>query len=158
MCAVAGIVDHDLDGVVAAILWFVGAVLLAVAELVVGEFFLLMLAGAALATAGFSWIFDFPVWVDALFFLVMSIALLVGVRPILVKRLHSKTAIEGTVRELEGRSAVVTKDVTADGGQIRLMGELWSARPLDMTETYPEGSSVTVAHIDGATAIVWRQL
>ncbi|AEF40375.1 NfeD family protein [Hoyosella subflava] len=141
----------------AAILWFVGAVLLAVAELLVGEFFLLMLAGSALATAGFSWIFDFPVWVDALFFLVMSVALLVGVRPILLRKLHTNPAIEGTVAELEGRTAVVTREITGEQGQIKLMGELWTARPLDITEKYPEGTSVTVAHIDGSTAIVWRQ-
>ncbi|MCW4353143.1 NfeD family protein [Hoyosella sp. YIM 151337] len=142
----------------AAILWFVGAVLLAVGELLVGEFFLLMLAAAALSTAGFSWIFDFPIWVDAVFFFVMSIALLAGVRPLLLKRLHAKPAIEGTVKELEGRTAVVTQEITSEHGQIRLLGELWTARPLDITEKYPEGTSVTVAHIDGSTAIVWRQL
>ncbi|MBN4926524.1 NfeD family protein [Hoyosella rhizosphaerae] len=140
-----------------ALLWFIGAAVLAVGEMVVGEFFLLMLAGAALATAGFSAVFDFPIWVDALFFLGTSVALLLGVRPLLVKKLHSHPAIEGTVAELEGKSAVVTQEVSATAGQVRLSGDLWTARPIDPTEQYPPGTDVIVAQIQGSTAIVWRQ-
>ncbi len=143
---------------VTALLWFIGAALLALAELVVGEFFLLMLAGGALATAGFSAVTDFPLWVDAAVFLGSSVALLGVVRPVLMRKLHSEPSVEGTVAELEGRSATVTQEITATSGQVRLSGDLWTARPLDPTESYPPGTQVHVAQITGSTAIVWRQL
>ena len=67
-------------------IWLVVGVLLASAEALTGDFFLLMLAGGALATAGVSALTDFPVWLDAVVFGVLSVALLVGVRPVLLRR------------------------------------------------------------------------
>ncbi len=46
----------------------------------------------------------------------------------------------------------------ADGqrGSVKLEGEVWTARPLDENDSYEPGEQVTVMHIDGATAVVWR--
>ena len=41
-------------------------------------------------------------------------------------------------------------------GQVKLDGEVWTARPYDTTEVYPPGTKVTVMEINGATAVVWR--
>jgi membrane protein implicated in regulation of membrane protease activity len=48
----------------------------------------------------------------------------------------------------------VVSRVTADGGQVRIGGELWSARAYDETTTIEEGARVDVFRIDGATALV----
>ena len=51
----------------AAALWLIGAILLAVAEVAAGEFTLLMLGGGALVTAGATGIFDLPLWAQGFY-------------------------------------------------------------------------------------------
>ncbi|MFD4292468.1 NfeD family protein [Rhodococcus sp. NPDC058505] len=140
----------------AGVIWLVAGVVLAAAEAATGDFFLLMLAGGALAAAGVSAATDLPVWVDALVFALVSLALIVGVRPALKRRFSGPPAVETNVAALTGRTALVLDEVSEYRGQVKLAGEVWTARPLDPTETYPPGTTVTVMEIDGATAVVWR--
>lgn len=121
-----------------------------------GDFFLLMLAGGALATAGLSAVTDFPVWGDAIAFGVFSAALILGVRPIMLRRFGSPPPTPTGIAALEGKRAIVLEEVREHAGQVKLNGEVWTARPLDSTEVYPAGSTVTVMEINGATAVVWR--
>ncbi len=121
-----------------------------------GEFFLLMLAGGALVTAGFSAATDFPVWVDAIVFGVVSLALVLGVRPALLRRFDKPPLKLMNTAALPGKQALVLEEVAAHSGQVKLDGDVWTARPLDVTEVYPPGTTVTVMEIDGATAVVWR--
>ncbi|MFD4367584.1 NfeD family protein [Rhodococcus sp. NPDC058521] len=140
----------------AALIWLVAGVLLAAAEALTGDFFLLMLAGGALSAAGVSAVTDFPLWVDAIVFGVMSIGLLVVVRPMLLRRYSKPPAIPTGIDALPGKQALVLEEVGTDTGQVKLNGEVWTARPMDTTEVYPPGTTVTVMEIDGATAVVWR--
>ncbi|MBY6410022.1 NfeD family protein [Rhodococcus sp. BP-252] len=140
----------------AAIIWLIAGVVLAAAEALTGDFFLLMLAGGALATAGVSAVTDFPVWADALVFGVVSLALVLGVRPILLRKFAKPPLLPTNAAALTGKSALVLEQVSAHEGQIKLAGEVWTARPLDETEVYAPGTTVTVMEIDGATAVVWR--
>ena len=57
---------------------------------------------------------------------------------------------------MAGKQALVLEEVGAHAGQVKLDGDVWTARPLDVTEVYPPGTTVTVMEIDGATAVVWR--
>jgi len=41
-------------------------------------------------------------------------------------------------------------------GQVRLDGQVWTARPLNEDETYEPGEPVTVMQINGATAVVFK--
>lgn len=139
-----------------AIIWFIGALILAGLELAVGEFTLLMLGGAALATAGVS-SFGVPVWVEFLTFAVSSVALLFFLRPALKRRLITPAVLDTSPQALLGSTAVVLEDIGEQGGQIRMDGSIWSARSLDPSHTFHEGESVHVISIDGATAVVWKQ-
>ena len=65
-----------------ALVWLIVALALAGAEVLTGDLFLLMLGGGALAAAGSTLLFD-DLWVHGVVFLVASILLLVGVRPVL---------------------------------------------------------------------------
>jgi membrane protein implicated in regulation of membrane protease activity len=141
---------------VAAIIWLIAGVVLAAAEALTGDFFLLMLAGGALATAGVSAVTDFPVWGDAVVFGVVSLALVLGVRPILLRKFAKPPLLPTNTAALTGKSALVLEQVSAHEGQVKLGGEVWTARPLDETEVYAPGTTVTVMEIDGATAVVWR--
>jgi membrane protein implicated in regulation of membrane protease activity len=137
-----------------ALIWLIAALALAGAEVLTGDLFLLMLGGGALAAAGTSWLFEWPIWADGIVFLVVSVLLLVGVRPMLRKRLTSGKGLPEPMKELEGKSALVLDRVARHEGQVKLDGQVWTARPLNENDVYQPGDHVTVVHIDGATAVV----
>jgi membrane protein implicated in regulation of membrane protease activity len=140
----------------AALLWLIAALGLAGAEVLTGDLFLLMLGGGALAAAGTSWLFDWPIWADGAVFLVVSVLLLVVVRPALRRRMASAAALETGIEALEGRPALVLDRITLHQGQVKLEGEVWTARPLNDHDVYEAGDQVMVMRIDGATAVVWK--
>jgi membrane protein implicated in regulation of membrane protease activity len=59
---------------------------------------------------------------------------------------------------LEGKPALVLDRVARDEGLVKLDGQAWTARPLNDGDVYEPGESVTVIHIDGATAVVFRHV
>jgi membrane protein implicated in regulation of membrane protease activity len=139
-----------------ALLWLIAALVLVGAEALTGDMFLLMLGGGALAASGTSWLIDWPVWADGLVFLIVSVLLLAVVRPTLRRRLTpAKSPVMG-VQALEGKNALVLNRVAHDAGQVKLDGQVWTARPLNEGDVYEPGQSVTVVHIDGATAVVFK--
>ena len=137
------------------LLWLIVAIGLAGAEALTGDMFLLMLSGGALATAGLSWATDLPIWADGVSFLVVSVLLLVLVRPALRKRVSAEGLPE-PVKALEGKTALVLERVARHEGQVNLDGEIWTARPMDDDDVFEPGDHVTVMQIDGATAVVYR--
>ena len=142
----------------AALIWLVAALGLAGAEALTGDMFLLMLGGGALAAAVTSWLLTWPIWVDGVVFLVVSVLLLVGVRPALRRRMLSGAPSETGVAALEGKHALVLDRITEHKGQVKLDGEVWTARPLNEHDVYEPGEHVTVMRIDGATAVVWKNV
>jgi membrane protein implicated in regulation of membrane protease activity len=140
----------------AAVLWLIFALVLAGAEALTGHLFLVMLGGGALAAALTSWVTDFPVWANGAVFLVVSVLLLVLVRPPLKRRLTPAGAPPLGIEALRGKTALVLQRVARDEGQVKLDGQVWSARPLDGAEVYEPGEPVTVMQIDGATAVVFK--
>jgi len=139
-----------------ALIWLIVGLCLAGAEALTGDLSLLMLSGGALAAAGSSWLFALPVWVDGTVFLVVSVLLLGLVRPVMRRRLNSGRGLPEPVKALEGKHAVVLEPVSRHQGQIKLDGEVWTARPYNDDDVYQPGDQVTVMHIDGATAVVWQ--
>ncbi len=140
----------------AAVIWLIVALGLAGAEALTGDMFLLMLGGGALAAAGSSWLLDSPVWADGAVFLVVSVLLLVLVRPALRRHLTAGKGMQTGVQALEGKHALVLDRVARDEGQVKLDGQIWTARPLNDGDVFEPGERVTVMHIDGATAVVWK--
>ncbi len=142
----------------AALIWLVFALGLAGAEALTGDMFLLMLSGGALAAAGSSWLLDLPLWADGAVFLVVSLLLVVVVRPALRRKLTAGKGLPEPVKALEGKPALVLGRVSQHDGQVKLDGEVWTARPYNDNDVYEPGDSVTVMHIDGATAVVWKNV
>lgn len=140
----------------AAVLWLIFALMLAGAEALTGHLFLVMLGGGALAAALTSWVTDFPVWANGAVFLVVSVLLLLLVRPPLKRRLTPAKAPLLGIEALQGKTALVLERVARDAGQVKLDGQVWSARPLDEADVYEPGEPVTVIQIDGATAVVFK--
>ncbi|KZS59176.1 hypothetical protein A4G26_12540 [Mycobacterium kansasii] len=139
-----------------ALIWLVAALALVSAEALTGDMFLLMLGGGALAAAGSSWLMDWPVWADGAVFLIVSVLLLVLVRPAVRRRLAPGKGVPMGIKALEGKSARVLNRVARDEGQVKIDGQVWTARPLNEGDVFEPGDSVTVVHIDGATAVVFK--
>ena len=142
----------------AAVVWLIFALGLAGAEALTGDMSLLMLGSGALAAAGSSWLLDWPIWADGAVFLVVSIVLLAVVRPALRRRLTPAKGVRTGIEALAGKSALVLDRVARDEGQVKLDGQVWTARPFDDNDVYEAGELVTVMHIDGATAVVWKNV
>ncbi len=135
--------------------WLIFALALAGAEALTGDMFLLMLGGGALASSVTAWLTDWPILVDGVVFLVVSVLLVVLVRPALRQRLTPRGLPTG-IEALEGKSALVLDRVAHDAGQVKLDGQVWTARPFNDGDVYEPGESVTVVHIEGATAVVFK--
>ncbi|HJC28491.1 MAG TPA: NfeD family protein [Candidatus Dietzia intestinipullorum] len=136
--------------------WLGAAVLLAAGEAVGGELVLLMLAGGALGGSAAAFL-GAPLWGQALAFALVSVILLVGVRPLARKRLLSALPENDTnTAALTGRDGTVVEAVGSGGGLVELGGDTWTARPLLEGETFEAGEKILVHEIQGATAIVVR--
>ena len=107
-------------------------------------------AGAAALTAsvGGGTVAQFAV------FLVVSVALVVFVRPLAVRHLRRGPEVRTGIDALTGATALVLEQVDGQGGRIKLQGDVWSARALDPDQVFAAGQQVNVAQIDGATALV----
>jgi membrane protein implicated in regulation of membrane protease activity len=140
--------DH-VAGVLLALAILLGIAEMFSLDLILGMMALGTLVGvvAALLGAGFA--------VSAIVAAIASVACLALVRPPLVKRLHSGPELTLGHSKLVGRQGLVTERITGlESGQIKLAGEIWSARPYDDTLTIEPGSTVEVLEIRGATAYV----
>ncbi|MBW4722118.1 NfeD family protein [Saccharothrix obliqua] len=136
----------------AALIWLVLGVLLVAAELLSGDFVLVMLGVAALGAAGVSALGAGDL-VAAGAFAVAALGLVAGARPVLKRRLTAGNELRSGVAALVGATAVVVSTVDGHGGRVRIGGEVWSARSLDHAVLEP-GAEVTVVEISGATAVV----
>jgi membrane protein implicated in regulation of membrane protease activity len=142
----------------AAVIWLIAGLALIAAEVLSGEFVLLMIGGGALAAAGASAIVGDDLLVGVGVFAVASVLLLFAVRPALRRRLDR--GIDPGVmhhRALVGNTAFVVTRVDGHSGQVRIGGELWSARLLGGDDVIEPGAKVTVMDISGATALVVPQ-
>ena len=117
----------------AAVIWLIAGLALIAAEVLSGEFVLLMLGGGALAAAGASALVGGGPLVGVGVFAVASVLLLFAVRPALRRRLdrgidHARDAPPGAGRQ---HRALVVARVDGHGGQVKIGGDLWSARCSD---------------------------
>ncbi|GHF33893.1 membrane protein implicated in regulation of membrane protease activity [Amycolatopsis bartoniae] len=136
-----------------ALIWLVAGIVLMVAEVVSGDFVLLMLGGGALLGAASAAVTGNPV-IDVIVFAVASTALLWLARPALKRRFLNTPDIKMGPEALIGTHGVVVAAVDGHHGQVRLGGDVWSARSLAEGELIEPGTKVTVVQITGATAVV----
>ncbi|MBF9073046.1 NfeD family protein [Streptacidiphilus fuscans] len=107
-------------------------------------------AGAASLTAGLGG----GIVVQFVVFLATTVGLLVLVRPIAKRQRRSALSVRHGIEALKGAEAVVLERVDEHDGRIKLKGEIWSARALAAGQVFEPGEKVSVAEIDGATAVV----
>lgn len=135
------------------LLWLIVAGGLAVGEVATLAFVMGPLALAALLAAGVAGVTD-SVALQLATFAAASVGSLLLIRPIAQRHLRQPSHIRTGVAALVGRQALVLERVDRAGGQVRIGGEVWSARALDEDRVFEPGDSVDVLKIDGATALV----
>ena len=135
------------------VIWMIAAGVLAVGEILSLSFFLGPIAVAA-ALAALAALAGAGVAVQIIVFTVASAASLLVLRPIARRHLHTPAQIRTGTAALVGERAVVIDRVDADGGTVKLRGEIWTARAYDEDEVLEPGARVHVLKIEGATALV----
>jgi membrane protein implicated in regulation of membrane protease activity len=135
------------------VLWMVAAGLLAVGEIVTLGFFLGPIAIAATLAAVVA-LTGVGLAVQWIVFIAASLGSLLVLRPIARRHLRTPPSIRTGTAALVGGRATVMERVDGNGGQVKIGGELWSARAYDEDEAFEPGTRVEVMKIDGATALV----
>ncbi len=134
-------------------IWLIVAAALAGIEVLSITFVFGPLALAALVAAAVAAVSDgWALQVGA--FAASSIASLLFLRPIARSHLRSTADMRTGTAALLGSTAVVVERVDANGGRVKLAGEIWSARSYDGSQAFEPGQRVSVLEIEGATALV----
>jgi membrane protein implicated in regulation of membrane protease activity len=135
------------------IIWVIAASALAAGEIMTLGFFLGPIAIAAALSAIVAAI-GAPVELQVAVFAVASAASLGVVRPIAKRHMRTPARLKSGTAALVGTRAVVLERVDADRGQVKIGGEIWTARAYDEDDVFEPGARVDVMKIDGATALV----
>jgi membrane protein implicated in regulation of membrane protease activity len=135
------------------VLWMLAAGLLAVGEMFTLGFFLGPVAVAAV-TAAIVALAGGGVALQWIVFTAMSAASFLVLRPIARRHLRTPMQLRTGTAALIGCPAIVLERVDDRGGQVKIGGEIWSARSFDEDDVFEPGTRVEVFKIDGATALV----
>lgn len=138
------------------VIWLIAAAALGVAEMLTTTLALGLVAVGALAAALTEAVGGSPVAQVAVF-VAVSLAGIVLIRPVALRRLQRRTTLRTGTAALVGQTGYVLADVTPHDGRIRIGGEEWSARSFDESSVIPAGSTVDVLQIKGATALVHQR-
>ena len=133
--------------------WLIAAGVLAVGEIATVGFFLGPIAIAA-ALAGIVAVAGAGVAAQWIVFIIASLASVLVLRPIARRHLQTPARLRTGTAALVGGPATVLQRVDRDGGQVKIGGEVWSARAYDEDDSFEPGARVEVMKIDGATALV----
>jgi membrane protein implicated in regulation of membrane protease activity len=131
------------------------AALLAAGEVLTTGFILGPFAIAALLAALAS-LLGLGLVAPVIVFIVASVASVLFLRPIARRHLRTPAAIRTGTAALVGGRALVLERVDSLGGQVKIGGEVWSARSFFDDQVIEPGAQVEVAKIQGATALVFE--
>ena len=135
------------------VVWLALMVLLLIVEALTAPLVCIWFALGALA-ALISALFGAAIWLQVVWFLLVSLLTLWLTRPIAVKYLNSRRVATNADRVV-GAEGVVTEDIDniAGTGAVKLDGKEWTARS-DSGTNIPSGSVVKVRRIEGVKLIV----
>lgn len=136
-------------------IWVIVAVALAAGEIFTLGFFLgpvALAAGLAAVIAAVGGGIAFQL----IAFIAGSLASLFVLRPIAVRHLKTPRALRTGTAALVGARGTVLERVDDLGGQVKIGGEVWTARAMFEGHVIEPGARVEVGKIEGATALVYE--
>lgn len=136
-----------------SVLWLIAAIAFGFIEAITLGIATIWFSIGALIAWVFS-LFNTPLWVQIVVFLVSSSVLLYFTRPIAQKYLkigHTKTNAE----TIKGKTGIVIKEIDnlQGTGQVKVGGQIWSAKTYN-DEKVPEDSIVEILDIQGVKLVV----
>jgi membrane protein implicated in regulation of membrane protease activity len=96
-----------------------------------------------------------PVALQLVAFIAGSVGLIGVARPVAKAHLRTPAELKTGVAALVGGKALVLEQVDAHHGQVKIGGEIWTARAYVEDQVLEPGTSVDVVKIQGATALVY---
>ena len=136
-------------------IWLSLAFLLAVAETASLELVLIMFAAGALAGAGVAVLAPGLWWLQILVAAGVSVCTLLLLRPTLMARVRNMPGYRSSTAKMIGSSGVAVSQIDRSGGEIKVDGQSWTARPYLSDLVIEQGTEVEVYEIDGAIAVVY---
>lgn len=137
--------------------WLGAGIALIAAEVLSGDFWLVLLGLGALAGGGAMAATDNS-WVAVGVFAITSIGLVVFARPALKRRFLLGPGMKTNTDALIGAKAVTLSTVDYERGLVKLAGGEWTARTHVEGQVIESGETVTVVEISGATAVVSAEM
>lgn len=135
------------------VVWLVLFLGFAAIETLTLDLFFAMLSAGALA-AMLAAVLSAPLFLQVVVFSVVSLLMIVVVRPLGLKHLNMGTKEHrSNIDRLIGEAAITLEPVGSRTGTVKLAGDTWTARSGDGS-LLPAGEQVSVTRIDGATAVV----
>ncbi len=140
----------------APMIWLVLLVVFILVEIATVGLLTIWFAGGALA-AFFISLADFGTAVQVIVFLIVSLALVLLIRPLAQKKFNSGH-IRTNAQTLIGEEAVVLEpiDNLQSKGRVMIQGQEWSARSVDDKEKFDKDDVVQVMSISGVKLMVRR--
>ena len=138
----------------AVMYWLVAAAVFVVIEIMTMGLTTIWFAGGALVGAVMAAV-SLPLWSQIIAFAVISVILLILTRPWALKYVNSRT-IKTNVDSLIGQAGLVTQDIDNLNakGQVKVRGQIWTARSISDEVKLHEGQKVSIESISGVKVIV----
>ncbi|MEL4504043.1 NfeD family protein [Luteococcus sp. H138] len=136
-------------------LWGAIALVLASAEMLTLDLTLLMLASGALVGGVVSFFLPTMVWLQVVVALAVAAAMLGFLRPTLLRRVRNAPGYRSSLSKLVGSEGLATAAITRSGGEVKVNGEIWTARSLNADLQIGVGDLVEVYEVDGTTLVVY---
>lgn len=130
-------------------LWIILAIVFLAVEFGTVALISLWFVGGSVAALAVS-LLDGPLWLQVLVFGLVSLALLLMVRPFLKKYIDPRK-VQTNVDAMRGKQAVLTETVDNLNatGALQISGVVWTARSADGS-VIPAGTVVTVLGVEGS--------
>ena len=134
--------------------WLGAAAIFVVIEIITMGLTTIWFAGGALVGAVMA-AFSLPLWSQIIAFVIVSVILLILARPWALKYLNSRT-VRANADSLIGQTALVTQDIDNLNakGQVKVEGQIWTARSISDDVQLHEGQKVMIESISGVKVIV----
>ena len=136
-------------------IWLSLAFLLGIAEIMSLDLVLIMLAVGALAAAGIAVLAPSVWWLQILVAAAVSITMLLLLRPTLLAKVRNMPGYRSSADKMVGSSGVAISQIDKSGGEIKVDGQSWSARPYSSDVVIEQGTEIEVYEIDGVIAVVY---
>jgi len=136
-------------------IWLSLAFLLGIAEIMSLDLVLIMLAVGALAGAAVAVVAPTLWWLQILVAAGISVMMLLLLRPTLLAKVRNMPGYRSSADKMVGSSGMAISQIDKSGGEIKVDGQSWSARPYSSDVVIEQGTEIEVYEIDGVIAVVY---